>query len=265
MVQLSKSIIYSTGLIGDSIYCIIDENNKIVSLRGNLATKLSSLKLTIDNTSNQLFLSFASNSITLDLIPLYSNSQNIEIDIFGDKIKVLEFDQDISLQLSNFFNAPVRLVYRDPDYPRFVSRDRFIEKNQKDTNLQDGYSISVITTATLKYIKRLHGSFFDPNRLRCNLVLFSAMPFIEEDSEYLIFKGGRLRKVERIPRCLTIEKNPLTGEIQQDKLLKTLQSYRNLPKAHNPNKNGLMLGTGYTLDNTYNPLEIKMGDIGIFE
>lgn len=72
---------------------------------------------------------------------------------------------------------------------------------------QDGGSVSVIGTATLRWCAaRWHGSP-DPRRFRVNIVLDTDEPFVEESwvGHDLDVGTARLRVVERVPRCRTID------------------------------------------------------------
>ncbi|HET8970992.1 MAG TPA: MOSC N-terminal beta barrel domain-containing protein [Candidatus Nanopelagicales bacterium] len=72
---------------------------------------------------------------------------------------------------------------------------------------QDGGSISLVGTASLRWCEQQLGVDADPRRLRVNLVFESDTPFIEEDWIRSVITAGsaRLHVTERIERCRMID------------------------------------------------------------
>jgi uncharacterized protein YcbX len=72
---------------------------------------------------------------------------------------------------------------------------------------QDGGSVSIVGSATLRWCAERWAGSPDPRRLRVNIVVDSEQPFLEERwvGRELDLGSTRLRVVERIPRCRTID------------------------------------------------------------
>jgi MOSC domain-containing protein len=72
---------------------------------------------------------------------------------------------------------------------------------------QDMGAVSIVTTATLQWCADRWGGSPDPRRLRVNVVVDSAEPFVEERwvGRELQLGSARLRVVERAPRCRMID------------------------------------------------------------
>jgi uncharacterized protein YcbX len=76
-----------------------------------------------------------------------------------------------------------------------------------DVRHQDQGSVSLVGTATLRWCAERWGGSPDPRRLRVNIVCETAEPFEEETWVGSTLQAGtaRLRVVERIPRCRTVD------------------------------------------------------------
>lgn len=72
---------------------------------------------------------------------------------------------------------------------------------------QDGGAVSLVGTATLAWCAGAWGIDADPRRLRVNVVVATEEPFVEERWIGTLLDVGtsRLRVVERIPRCRTVD------------------------------------------------------------
>ncbi len=78
---------------------------------------------------------------------------------------------------------------------------------EADVPHQDMGSVSIVSTATLRWCADRWGGSADPRRLRVNIVIEADEPFIEERwiQHDLSFGSTRLRVVGRAPRCRMID------------------------------------------------------------
>jgi uncharacterized protein len=72
---------------------------------------------------------------------------------------------------------------------------------------QDAGSVSLVGTATLEWCAERWGISADPRRLRVNVVVSTDEPFVEETwvGQEIGCGDARLRVVERVPRCRTVD------------------------------------------------------------
>lgn len=72
---------------------------------------------------------------------------------------------------------------------------------------QDMGSVSLVGTATLAWCADRWGVAPDPRRLRVNVVVSTDEPFVEETwvGQEIACGDARLRVVERVPRCRTVD------------------------------------------------------------
>lgn len=72
---------------------------------------------------------------------------------------------------------------------------------------QDMGAVSLISTATLRWCSERWGIDANPRRLRANIVIEAAEPFVEEgwEGRELLIGTARLRVVQRVPRCRMID------------------------------------------------------------
>jgi uncharacterized protein len=265
VLPLKTTIIQPTGLYGDSQYVLVDKNNKVITLRDSIGKKFShaQIKPHISNHYFKLCLGYHE-EFTLPFEPdIIGHNPSFEIDIFKDKVYVKQFAMITSEAICGFLGERVKLCMKNNHIPRTINRDRYIAKGMKDANCQDGYTISVITTGTIQTLLQKHKHPIDLNRLRVNLIINDNRAHIEDSSEYITINGQQLRFIESIPRCPVININPNNGTICDDDLLKTISSYRLLPKVHKPISKGIMMGAGYTPARE-EPLQITIGDEVIF-
>lgn len=78
---------------------------------------------------------------------------------------------------------------------------------ERDVPHQDGGGVSLVGTATLGWCAQRWGVDADPRRLRVNLVVATEEPFVEETwvGRTVALGRSRLRVVERVPRCRTVD------------------------------------------------------------
>jgi uncharacterized protein YcbX len=71
----------------------------------------------------------------------------------------------------------------------------------------DDGSLSIVSSASLRWCAERWGGSPDPRRLRVNIVLDSDEPFVEEQwvDRELELGAARLRVVQRVPRCRMID------------------------------------------------------------
>lgn len=117
---------------------------------------------------------------------------------------------DLDHELSHAFADPVQ-VRPEVETPHF-----------------DAGAVSLVGSASLEWCREHLGVDADPRRLRVNLVLHTEQPFEEEALDATVAIGDvRLRPVERIERCRTIDLAQ-DGAAGSTKWLKALGADRDL-------------------------------------
>ena len=102
----------------------------------------------------------------------------------------------------------------DPDLDQLLSEEMGTAVRitpEAEVPHQDMGSVSIVSTATLRWCADRWGGSADPKRLRVNIVIEADEPFAEERwlEREVTLGSSRLRVVERVPRCRMID-------IQQD-------------------------------------------------
>jgi uncharacterized protein YcbX len=100
---------------------------------------------------------------------------------------------------------------------------------EESVSHQDAGQVSVVGTASLQWCREHLDSDGDPRRLRVNLVVETDEPFVEETwlGREVAIGGVRLRGVERIDRCRTVDLAQ-DGVLRTERLLKALGGSREL-------------------------------------
>lgn len=125
-----------------------------------------------------------------------------------------------------------RWVVGDPELDAVLSRRTGTPVRvlaEQGTPHQDGGAVSLVGTATLRWCEERWGVAADPRRLRVNLVLGTTEPFVEESwvGSTVGVGESRLRVVERIPRCRTVDVAQ-DGIDPQGRLLRPLTEEREM-------------------------------------
>lgn len=118
-------------------------------------------------------------------------------------------EPDLDLELSQAMGAPVA-VQPEGDVPH-----------------QDDGSISLIGSATLAWCVEQWGIDADPRRLRVNIVVDTAEPFVEEEwlGGAVAIGSSVLRPLQRIPRCRMIDIDQ-DGATSEGRWLRLLGEHR---------------------------------------
>lgn len=120
----------------------------------------------------------------------------------------------------------------DPDLDAALSRalgDPVRVTEEAGTPHQDAGSVSLVGTATLQWCADRWGLDADPRRLRVNLLVETAEPFVEEGwvGREVAVGDVRLQVVERIERCRTIDVAQ-DGTVARGRWLKPLAADRDM-------------------------------------
>lgn len=183
----------------------------------------------------------------------YGNNTQLHLEIPGQGSFTLETLSKEETQTFDFWGQPKRLALYDHPVNGAVSRfiGRPVVLAYAFEPLIYGAPLSLIGSATLEELGRWVAAsqrheaspvLVDANRLRCNLVVQTDQPFIEDawgcqpvqlravtglgnQPAPDELDGLKLTIGEPIGRCAVIDTNPVTG-VRDLKLLKSLASYR---------------------------------------
>jgi uncharacterized protein len=264
MVDLQVAEVRNYGLKGDSQYAIVDGEGKIINQKSKLGQKLAKVEVFIRGDEWLVRLP-THDTFYLPQEPFDTEETGSLLSIYKDKVLVNEVNPDFSLLFSHFLDTPCRLVAKKTTFARQITRQRYIQAGVRDGALQDGYPISVLGKSSWQLLEQKHQTTVDINRFRVNLIFGgggdNAPAHLEDKAKMMLIGNSSLfRFIEKIPRCVSVEINQSTGTIEGDEVLKTLQTYRHLPKEHNPNKKGIFFGAGYTPGECAVGSYLKVGD-----
>ncbi len=258
-IKVVKALTSSTGLVGDSLFCLIDDENKFLSLRTD--PHLSSFKLS--TTENSVLRVNPGNNLPffeLYLKPGFYSGEISRINIWGDQVNVCEFNPSLSRLFSDILNKKVKLVALDYNSDPFISRPRYVSNGQVNRSLQDGYNYSLINSASLAQLESWYGSKLNSQIFRPNFIMDCDIPFIEDTMIGKTIQIGTLlfRVIEHIPRCSIINQNYKTGIEENDSLIQLLAQHRFLSNPHNLVKKIAPFGVGLTFVGEYG--NVSIGD-----
>ncbi|KAJ2162579.1 hypothetical protein GGF46_000582 [Coemansia sp. RSA 552] len=235
-VLLDASQVGETGLDYDRLWMVVDaKTGRFVTQRQ--VPRLALVSVTINRTQQLLELSAATMPTTLRL-PLHpepGQGERHRTRVWYDTVAGRCCGADAARWLSEFVGKPARLLYKDPQEPRLVSR--YVPAGC-DAPPQSGYAdvfpFHITTDPSLQDVNQHVPRPLTHQHFRPNIVLapvHPAMPYDEETWKRLEFVGSgpawSMFVTSRTPRCTMPNVDLASGEMQADgEPLKSLRRFR---------------------------------------
>lgn len=207
-IDLERSRVEAWGLAGDRRHMVVDRTGKFITQR-----ELQALaQVTATAAHGALHLSKAGHDEHLAVS--FDPDRRIDVEIWGAAASASLAPDAVSMTLSNWLAAPVRLVHADDRTLRDCSSEW--AGGGVRTGFADGYPILVTTTGSLRALndatRETGGETFGMDRFRPNIVIDHDEPFADDRWEAIEIGGIRYDLVKPCARCIMTTQDQMTGE-----------------------------------------------------
>jgi uncharacterized protein YcbX len=219
-IRMQEAKVMERGFEFDRRWMLIDATHTFLSQRTFPELALLDLKIT-DDSLQIIKRSNPSEKIETPLFP--DLLEEIEVNIWNDKVLAWTVDPAADVWLSEFMGQPVKLVYMGDQAERQI--DLRFSKDGENVSFADGYPYLLISEASLA---DLNGRLAEPvsmRRFRPNLIVTGASAFDEDTWKNFQIGNISFRGVKTCARCTVITIDPQTAEKGAEPL-KTLSAYR---------------------------------------
>ncbi|KAJ2084331.1 hypothetical protein H4R24_000124 [Coemansia sp. RSA 988] len=225
-VSMDSSPVTKTGLKYDRKWMIINaKSGRFVTQRQ--VPSLALIRVSIN--APWLELSTPSMSSVLRL-PLHPKDTELglpnKVRVWYDDVVGRCCGEEASLWLTEFVGRPMRLLYKDPDSPRFISRyvpPADLCQVPAQSDFADVHPFHIVTDVSLNEINRHVPRKLSPANFRPNIVLSAvdsaALPYDEETWKRIEFEDKQhwsMFVISRTPRCTVPNVDLETGQMCSD-------------------------------------------------
>ncbi len=152
----------------------------------------------------------------------------MKVQVWNSIVDAIPASREADLWLSNYLEAPCRLVHLPDDTIRY-SNDKYAGSGKR-VGFADGYAYLVISEASLADLNARLAAKQHPalpmNRFRPNLVVSGSDPYAEDRFGEINIGDAAFRGVKPCGRCQVTTTDQSTGEVMGPEPLLTLASYR---------------------------------------
>ncbi|KAJ1842978.1 hypothetical protein LPJ73_005630 [Coemansia sp. RSA 2703] len=232
-ISLSSSEIGPTGLQYDRQWMIVSTTTgRFVTQRQH--PRLALIQVQIDHTTNQLILHAPTMPQALH-VPLTPPTQTVQqnVRVWYDTVSGLCCGDEASKWLTQYTGKPVRLLRKDPEAPRLVSR--YVPKECTEppqAAFADVFPLHLTTEPSLRHVNERMQRSLEHANFRPNIVLDSdtGEAYDEETWKTVEISGQdtwQLLVASRTPRCSMPGVDLSSGEMYGDsEPLKTMRTFR---------------------------------------
>ena len=219
-VVLASAQLTARGLEGDRRWMLIDPQGKFITAR-----QLPQLVL-IDAQTTAAGLRLQVAGQTAIQVPTPTRERaKVMVTIWQSPCPARIADAAANDWISRVIGHPARLVYLDDDCLRGVA-PAWSEPGDQ-VSFADGFPLLLIGSASLDELNRRLPQAVTMARFRPNLVVQTALPFIEDSWRQIALGGVRLAVSKPCTRCVLTTVDPESGvKNGNGEPLKTLASFR---------------------------------------
>ena len=217
-IALEGAELVATGLRDDRRWMLVDEAGGFMSQRGHRRMALITPSLTPDR-----LLVRAPGMPDLEVTTHVETAGTVAVDVWGDAQRGTPTGEEADRWFSEFLDFPCRLVRKPDDDVRIV--DSLYAGEGDQTSFADGFSLLVISEASLEDLNDRLESPVPMNRFRPNLVVRGCEPYAEDGWAEMRVGDATFRVAEPCPRCAITTVDQRTGERGKEPL-RTLATYR---------------------------------------
>lgn len=206
--SITSALVEARGLRDDRRWMLVDSDGKFMSQR--TTPVLARFAASIEHFGEHHRLSIEHGDGARLQIDSNTESEAIEVTVWGDTVRALLPKSTIHDQLSTLIGQPARLVYMPDDSRR--ATDPTYSQQGDIVSFADGFPVLVTTTASLQAVRELTGQHIDRRQFRPNIVIANDQPWQEEQWSQLRIGELVLDLVKPCTRCVMTTLNPDTGE-----------------------------------------------------
>lgn len=217
-ISLRSAGLVATGLRDDRRWMLVDEVGGFMSQRRHPRMALISPRITPRG-----LIVHAPGMPDLEVLSEGKDGERIDVEVWGDVQRGEPVGEEADRWFSEFLNFPCRLVRKPDDDVRPV--DSLYAGEGDQTSFADGFSLLVISEASLE---DLNGRLERPvpmNRFRPNLVVRGCGPYAEDSWGEMQVGEAVFRVAEPCARCAITIVDQQIGERGKEPL-RTLATYR---------------------------------------
>lgn len=241
-ISVERVDLVSTGLRDDRRWMLVDEAGGFMSQRGHPGMALISPSL------NPERLTVSAPGMPDLVVPTRVDATDtVPVEVWGDSQRGELAGAEADRWFSDFLDFPCRLVRKPDDDFRPV--DSVYATGQDQTSFADGFSLLVISEASLEDLNARLQEPVPMNRFRPNLVVGRCEAYAEDGWKEMRVGNAAFRVAEPCPRCAVTTVDQKTGRRGKEPL-RTLATYR---------KSGGEVWFGRNLIHT-SPGTIRVGD-----
>lgn len=218
-IALDRAELTSTGLRYDRQWMVVSDSNRFMTQR-----ELPRMALVQPVLVDEVLRLRAPGMPDFSL-PVAGEGSRLEVTIWRDRCAALDQGDSIAEWFSQFLGRTARLVRFDPAGVR-PSDSQWTGQTPAFSQFADGFSVLVISEASLEDLNARLATLLPMNRFRPNIVLGGLNPYDEDRIHELAAANVRLRLVKSCARCKITTTDQETGEVVGVEPLKTLKEYR---------------------------------------
>lgn len=255
----TKAIVEKKGLQYDRRWMLVDEDGVFMTQRNY--RKMTLLKAIVDNNNLEIFVK--NNVEQKVIIPTELENDELEVQVWQDKVMANKTSQDADAFLSDFFEKKCHLVKMPNSSIRRVDED--YNRGNDSVSFADGFPFLIIGEASLNDLNSKLKAPLNPEnqplvglrRFRANFIFSGGQPYEEETWQNFSIGDIKFYGAKPCGRCIMITLDPDTG-IREPEPLEVLASYRSVGKKIKFGQN--VLWKHETWNWAFHP-EINVGDI----
>ena len=216
-IALQQADVLPKGLKHDRRFMLADDNGVAITQRD-----IPELALCYPTIDNQFIkVTYGGSSVTFPLEPQRGTIVNARV--WGDAIKTIEVNREVSRWFSDILNTSCRLLYFPEEHERPVEAAYQID--HEHVSLADAFPFLIIGEETLAELNGRLQSPVPMNRFRPNFTFRGGKPYEEDTWSNFSIGQCDFAAMKRCARCIVITTDQITTRRSAEPL-KTLATYR---------------------------------------
>jgi len=218
-IALDSAKVASTGLTDDRHWMLVRPNGRFITQREYPRMALISTQV------NEQALTLGAPYMANLTVARESAGESRAVTVWKFDGRGIDCGDAAAAWVSQFLEAPLRLVRFDIDVPRVCSAE-WTGETRAVTEFSDGYPILVISRASLADLNSRLPKALPMERFRPNVVIDGVDAYDEDRMHELRAGGVTLRIVKPCSRCSITTTDQEQGAVDGVEPLRTLKEYR---------------------------------------
>ena len=211
-ISLDMAAVTEKGLEMDRRFMLTDSSGRFISLRER--KDLYRFELSLQGDS--ILISHPNQPDTLRIHPFPSAGVETSVEIWDDKVTVIEPDTTWSSWFSRALGDSCRLVYMPDNSGRMIKSDW--HTGMDTVSFADGYAFLAVGESSLNSISSESGIEIDVRRFRPNLVVSGSPAYDEFYWDKMTIGKVLFQGLKPCERCLVTTIDPVTFESGKEPL-----------------------------------------------